>query len=314
MIAIIQRGLANVADYYRTFSYDVAWNDTISIDPAAVHSVAFTTFADLLDAIVARAAGGERDFLLGCHGNPNGLPLPLHRGTQVTTNHDILDNMTSAIGGSVSDRRDLLNFVDDRRRKIFANERQLDDLLGRLTAVRNLGLRNLHFRACNLGDGPALAAVHRALGVSHTEGPKVFFVWSNIATARVHATPDQLQQQIRRLGFPQRVYTRVECLISRTGTDSGDPAVAMSVTVRADGRADHLEFRALGAEAIEGWTNSFLYSTAYWACGTRPAGGGYRRGGQLPIIGLLNTNQGAFPVFFPGDGYSYLQNIEVVNS
>ena len=313
MIAIIQSGLANVSEYYRTFSYDLAWSDTIMIEPASVHSVAFTTFAGLLDAIVARAAGGERDFLLGCHGNPMGLPLPLHRGTHVTTNHDILDNMAAAIGGSANDRRDLLSFDDAHHRRIFANERELDDLLNKLRAVRALGLHSLHFRACNLGAGPALAAIHRALGVAHTEGPNVFFAWSNIATAHVRATPAELRQQISRLGFPQRIYTRGDCLISRTGTDQGDPAVAMSVNVNADGRADHLEFRALGGEAIEGWTNSFLYSTAYWACNSRPSGGGYRRGGRLPIIGLLNANQGSFPVLFPGDSFAYLRNIEVIN-
>lgn len=313
MIAIIQSGLANVAEYYRTFSYDIAWNDTILIEPQAVHSVAFTTFGGLLDAIVARAAGGERDFLLGHHGNPMGLPLPLHRNTGVTANHDLLDDLVSVIGGSSSKRSDMLNYVDTHNRKIFSTERELDDLLGKLRAVRALGIRNLHFRACNLGAGPALAAIHRAFGCNHTEGPNVFFVWSNIATGNVHATDAQMRQQITRLGFPQRIYSRVDCLISRTGTDGNDPAVAMAVTVRPDGRADRLDFRALGAEAIEGWSNSYLYSTAYWACGSRPPGGGYRRGGRLPIIGLLNANQTPFPVLFPGDSFDYLRNIEVVN-
>jgi hypothetical protein len=269
--------------YFRMFSYDLAWAGDINIPPANLVSASFQSFSGLLDTIVAQARRGERDFMIGYHGNPNGLPLPLHTGTQVTANHDLLDMLTAAAGGASSSRADLMRTVDPSNRKIFGSERTLDDLLSKIRSVQALRIQSVHFRACNLGAGPALKAIHQVLGSSHTEAPSVLFVWSNIATRGIANTVNQLQQQINRLGFPQRIFSRVDCLVATPGVSATDPALAMSVVIGGNGRPTSLNFRALNTEAIQGWTNSFLWSTAYWACGVHPTGGGYRRGGRYPL-------------------------------
>jgi hypothetical protein len=313
MIGIIHSSLTNVMAYFRMFSYDQSWAGDINIPPASLVSASFQTFSGLLDTIVARSQSGERDFLIGYHGNPNGLPLPLHSGTPVTANHDLLDLLTTAASGNSRSRSDLMNTVDPGNRKIFGTQRALDDLLAKIRAVQALHIKSLHFRACNLGAGPALGAIHRALGSAHTEAPRVLFVWSNIATAAFRPiTATQLARQISGLGFPQRIFSRVDCLIATAGLSATDPAVAMSVVIGRNGRPTSLTFRALSTDAIKGWTNSFLWSTSYWACGVQPAGGGYRRGGALPIIGLFAPNR-QFPVLFPGDGFAYLENIAAEN-
>lgn len=313
MIGIIHSTLTNVMAYFRMFSYDEAWTGNIHIPPTNVVSASFQSFSGLLDTIVARAQGGERDFLIGYHGNPNGLPLPLHTATPVTANHDLLDMLAAAAGGSSSSRSDLMRTVDPSNHKIFGSERTLDDLLSKIRSVQALHIQSVHFRACNLGAGPALKAIHRILGSSHTEAPSALFVWSNIATASFRPiTVSQLEQQINRLGFPQRIFSRVDCLVATPGVSATDPAVAMSVVIGGNGRPTSLNFRALSTDAIEGWTNSFLWSTAYWACGVHPAGGGYRRGGALPIIGLFAPHR-QFPVLFPGDSFAYLENIAAEN-
>ena len=315
MIAIIHHGMPIVRAYYRMFSGDNAWTGRLSIPPANIVTGRFQTFEGWLNTIHRQAAAGEREFLLAHHGNPKGIPLPLVRGTNVTANHGILDDLRQAVGGDANARSDLLNMRSaGGGQRVFRYEIDLDRLLQAIRNVRALKLRSLHFRSCNIGAGPALAAIHKLLNVGHTEAPRVLFLWARIPTRGIRRpSTEHLQQAIRQLPYPRRVFTRRDCLLPSTTATANDPAMAVGVVVGSNNRPGSLRIEALDNAAIEGWTNCYLSSVVNWACNITPAGGGYRHGVRLPIIGLFDPSS-RFPVLFPGDGFTYLNAIATESS
>jgi hypothetical protein len=95
--------------------------------------------------------------------------------------------------------------------------------------------------------------------------------------------------------------------------DGGDPALAMGATIDPHDRPTNARFFALGPDAILGWTQSYLDPTLNWVFGRQPPGGGYRRRGELPIIGFWNPTNVEYPFVFAGDGPHYLEHLEVVH-
>ena len=55
-----------------------------------------------------------------------------------------------------------------------------------------------------------------------------------------------------------------------------------------------------------------MEDSLYYYRGAKPAGGGYKRGGNLIVFGLSNDRTDN-PVLFAGDGYDYLAKFTVVN-
>lgn len=314
MRAIIDRNLTIVAAYYRMFSGDATWSGSISIDPGRINALAFASFGAILNEIRRHVRNGETKFLLACHGNPHGLPYRLTAHAATTANADLLDELRRAATGDREQRGQLLTAVDTRNQRIFRSEQQLDDLLDAIREIRAGKIEHIEFRACNIGAGPALQAINDLLGAGMTVAPKVLFIWTNIRTATVSGSPQYLQQQISRLGPTRRIFSRDDCLMPASTTVSGsDPALAMGATIDPNDRPTNARFFALGADAILGWTQSYFDPSLSWMYGRQPAGGGYRRRGELPIIGFWNPTNVDYPFVFAGDGMHYLEHLEVVH-
>lgn len=310
--AIIDQNLRVVTAYYRTYSTDVSWPCTISIDPAAITTLALTSFDALVRALRTQLRRGQKAFLIGSHGNPDGFPYPIIQGAATTANADLLDDLSKVIAGDNEKKREVLRARSTANNApIFRSERQLDDFLDVVREVRQLGIEHLEFRACNIGAGPVLKAVHKFLGSKYTEAPKVFYIWTNIPTAGLTGTHDYLRRQVGRLPPLRRLFSRDDCLLPASTTAAGrDLAFIMGATQTRQGRAENAVIYALNADAIFGWSQSYLEDWVYFAVSQRPAGGGYQRGRNLPITGFWTPNNVDLPFVFAGDGMKYLEQLE----
>jgi hypothetical protein len=324
MKALILRGLDTVAAYYRMFTFDTSyWYGDFTFAQSDVVVTAFPSFLDMLRTIRTYQTQGETEFLIGCHGNPNGLPIPLVPGTPVTSNHDLLDLLSSAADGSDRDRTQLSRITSESGRAVFRNAQILDDLIGVIQDVRRNRITRLEFRACNIAAGPALAAIHQVLGSEYTVAPDVLFVWVTVRPGRIHAAGNvgqqfaQFRERLRTLGSPRRIFSWDDCWMPSTSWPSGvtgtDPALAMSIAVRpATGRPGTLHFDAVNQDVVFNWAHSHLWSAVSFACGQLPPGGGYVRGRNLPLIGLWTGNS-SLPHVFPGDGSDYTAHLTALS-
>jgi hypothetical protein len=314
--AIIDQNLTTVLAYYRMYSTDNTWTGTMSIGPAAITPVALMSFEELLRALRNQLRRGNKDFLIGSHGNPSGFPYPVVPGAATTANADLLDDLGKVIAGDREKRRDVLRYRSSSNNAlVFSSERQLDDFLGIVKEVRQLGIEHLEFRACNIGAGPALRAIHKFLGSQHTVAPKVYYIWSNIRTAGMHGSSEYMRRQVGRLPPLRRVFSRDDCYMATSDTASGtDPAFLMGASQNAQGKAENAVVYALSTDAVFGFSQAYLEDWVYFAVGQRPAGGGYRRGGNLPITGFWTPTSIDFPFVFAGDGPKYLEQLETETS
>ena len=297
------------AAYYRMFSFDQTYYcDNITVEPRKITRVRLNSIASLLQALLRFGREGENRFLIVSHGNPHGLPIRIVTSNSATMNVDFMDKLVGAINGRDGDRRFAMSFQNDRGRNVFQSERQLDELLVLIRDVLRLQIEHIEFRGCNIGAGPALRAVHRLLGARLTAAPRVRFIWSRLSTARVHGTPGWLRNQVSRLPASRRVFTWVDCLRSSEGTTS-DNDVVFALAATGQGNNSGFRLLALNSNVIKGWTQSYLQPLIHFAAGREPPGGGYRRGGFLPIIGFLTPNNAEFPFVFPGDAFRYTEQI-----
>ena len=316
--ALVDQRFTTVAAYYRMFSCDETYYTSISIDPRQVTPIALTSFLALLRALRTHAQQGEKHFLLACHGNPNGFPYPLIPGRSTTANADLLDDLRSALDGDAEAKRKLLRYTDNHNVRLYGNERQLDDYLRLVDDVRQAQIEHIEFRACNIGAGPALEAISDLLRPRITAAPKVFFIWlprsgAGLTTARVSGTPEYLHSHVQTLGPYRRLFSRDECMLPSNATISGtDVAFAIGANTDASGRPSGGGILALGGDAIKGWTQAYLENLVMVVVGQQPAGGGYRRGGVLPIMGFWTPSNAAKPFVFSGDGSDYTGQLEIV--
>jgi hypothetical protein len=325
MLAIIQRGLEPVANYYRQFSTDCSWAGDFVIGPQEITQGHYASFDQLLQLILNMIDQGAKELLIANHGHPDGIPLHVVPGTQLTANADILDELRQAADGDSDSRDGLLNTLDDRNIKVFRNAQQLDDLLDIIRRIRQAGLQRLELRSCNVGAGTALKAIHRLLNSKYTVAPKVFFVWSlhGFRTASIRwnggaadsaraTASTNFQARVNTMGFPQRLFTDDDCMMFDSAIPTSDIALALSATVQPNGRPGQVHLEAISQDAVLGWTKRYLEDSQYFPTGQRPAGGGYQRGGLLWLVGLWNPD-GPKPIVFPGDGFDYLQLLAVEN-
>lgn len=288
---------------YRMFSHDRAYNgDDILIEPARITRFSTQSIAGLLEKLIQYGQVGERSFLIATHGNQNGLPIRIRPNNAATLNSDIMDALGRALGTTPATRqagRDYAMSYQADGLPVFGNEQHLDTLLELIRRVRQLRLERLEFRGCNIGAGPALAALHRLLGAQITAGPTVQFIWTRLSTANVRTINAQrFADQLARLPPDRRTFNRVDCY----GGSSPDNDIVVALGI--DGET--IQLIARDRAVLKGWTQAYLQLPTLFALGREPAGGGYRPGGYLPIVGLL-TPSGRYPFVVPGDGFRYTE-------
>jgi hypothetical protein len=297
------------AAFYRMFSHDLTYyGDNIVIEPRKITRVQLNSFSSLLQAILRFGREGESLFLIVSHGNPEALPIPIVATNSATVNVNFMNNLNSALAGSASGRQYAMSYENDRGRKVFQNERQLEELLGLIRDVRNLRIEHIEFRGCNIGAGHALRAIHQLLGSRLTAAPRVQFIWGQLATAGVRGTPDWFRNQLGQLPAVRRVFTWIDCLRS-SGSRGSDTDAVLALAQTGQGREARLQLLALNSDVIKGWSQSYLQPIIEFAADREPPGGGYRRGGLLPIIGFSTPNNPGLPFVFPGDAFRYTDQI-----
>jgi hypothetical protein len=298
-----RRYFDRIAQYYRMFSFDCAYNaEGILIEPAKIARISTQSFSSLLQALIQFGQRGEKSFLIATHGNPLGLPIRIRTSNAATINSDMMDSLTRALDGDAGTRqagRDFAMSYAANGARVFQSTQQLDELLNLLRRVRGIRLERLEFRGCNIGAGSALRSIHRLLGAQITAGPTVQFIWTRLSTATYRSTSAvQFAEQLARLPPARRTFTRVDCY--RGSSPDNDNVVAIGI----DGETIRLIARS--QDDIKGWTQAYLQQSILFAMGQEPPGGGYRPGGYLPIVGFLTPN-GRFPFVVPGDIFNYTE-------
>jgi hypothetical protein len=321
MIAIVPSNLPVVGEFYKTYSTDNAWTGDILVPPTMVDTSPVASFEDLLKVIAKYQAQNENQFLIASHGDEFGLFLPVVRGSKVESNAEgLLDQLREYADGDTDGRDDLLNgeWEDSKGKKAraFKDVKELDRLAALVKKVRQVGMDQVHFRACNIGGGPGLKALHRLLGSKHTEAPTSWFVffWRTTANLPAKGELKDFGTRVDRMASPRRVYTRDECKLPFDASRSGDdPALALSVVTGYDGKPNIAAIEAVSQEAVAGWTQTFLEDSQFYPFGRKPPGGGYRLGQKLVVFGIANTGDPTNPVLFPGDDFSFLKLLAVEN-
>ncbi len=297
-----------IMHFYRMFSYDKAYNwDNILIEPRKITRISTSSISSLLQALLRYGQEGEKNFLIATHGNPHGLPIRVRAGNPATLNSDLMDALSRALSDTQSSRQDGRDYAMSYQangHNVFNNQQQLDDLLGVIRRVRQLQLERVEFRGCNIGAGPALRSLHRLLGIRITAAPTVQFMWSRLPTGSFHnISADQFSQQLGNLPASRKTYTNVDCYRASSQGDEVVVALAMA--------GNTIRLIARNRDMIKGFTQSYLQRPTLFAMGQEPAGGGYRPGGYLPIIGFLTPNA-AYPFVLPGElDYTDYLNYEI---
>ena len=149
-----------VENYYSQFSFDLtASNENILIPPRKIDRISTRSIIHLLNALKRFGERGEKNFLIATHGNPNGLPIRIRQNNPVTLNADIIQDMCLALADDANARTGLLNMTSPSGQQVFQNAGQLDEILNVVRQIRRFRFETLEFRGCNIGAGPALAAV-----------------------------------------------------------------------------------------------------------------------------------------------------------
>jgi hypothetical protein len=311
MIALIDGTFTEMFAYYRMFSCDETWTGHIEIQARDVHRIDLPSFEQLLVHLRDYLRRGYTEFLVGMHGAVDQLPYPIIAGTDVATDLDALTTLQKAADGGDGAKRDALSWESVRfKRRVFANAGRLDRLLEVLGEIRRSRIDHLEIRGCNIGAGTCLEALHKCLNSKYTVAPTVTFFSGMLRTSPHTNTAAQLRHAISTLGPSNRVFSQSDCLLPSSSHGSpDDPALALrwtEVSVRPhrfDGAV-----RALSPAAILGWAKTYLENSFYYPVGKIPPGGGYRRGGNLPIIGMWTPGKDK-PFLFPGDGFDYLKTL-----
>jgi hypothetical protein len=316
LVALIDANFPEMIAFYRTFSSDETWTGHIEIQPRDVHAIQLTSFEALLTQLRDYLQRGSRQFLVGMHGYTDSLPYPITVGTGVSPDVEVMDLLRRAADGNNDAKGKVLTWEDDKRRKVFPNADRADRLINLLRDIRRSRIDHLEIRGCNIGAGGALKALHDCLNSRHTVAPNVTLVSGLMRTAALRTnTQVALSKQTAGLGTAKRTFSRTDCFLpasSRAGPD--DLAMGLRFT-EVSLRPHRFGFgiSALNQDAIQGWTRHFCESSYYYFVGSKPPGGGYKIGSNLPLIGMW-TPKGKLPFLFPGDGSEYLGVLAVENT
>jgi hypothetical protein len=317
---IMSPGFDFAAKFYQAFSTDVSYyGDQILVEGKRISRVTMNSVADLLNALKMQIAVGEKQFLIACHGSPDGLLIRAAPGHTTTLTGEMLGRLLSAADNESGARDKLVGTTDKLGKKLFTKESQVDDLLSLITDVRAGRMELVEFRCCNLGAGAGLKNIHKLLGSRITAAPKVKYVWLEgtfSGKARPATTAAEWDKQLKNnqkritsLPPNKRTFTRDDCLMSASPFANGSEVVA-GISVTKEGALNRYDLTGYFQdwEAVKGWTQFFLENSYYYPFGRNPPGGGFSAGGKLYIIGFY-TPRGPLPFVFPGDGFSFTDQI-----
>jgi hypothetical protein len=287
--------------FYRMFSFDTDYTGQgILVEPANIDRFSTAHVGPLLDMLIRFGRRNERDFLICTHGNPQGLPLRIRGATAATMNHDFMDALSEALSPTAADRRRgrefAMSYGTDAGRA-FSSEDQLDAMLDKIRTIRGFKFEHLEFRGCNIGAGPALAAVHKLLGARITAAPTVQFIWALLPTTNQPTTVARFEEIRSRLPADRREFTRGE---SYGSMNPGSAERPEDIVVAFGLSGDSLQLVARSGALLQRWTQAFLQDPILFAVDRNPPGGGFRIGGNLPLVGFL-TPRHSKPFVFPGD-------------
>ncbi|GAC1414305.1 MAG: hypothetical protein NVSMB6_16450 [Burkholderiaceae bacterium] len=310
MVALIDSNFGDMLTYYRMFSCDATWAGNIEIQPRDVHAVPVTSLEALLTAMVTQLRQGNKRLLVGIHGWPDGLPYPIVAGTSVSADTSFFNLAESAAKGEGEAKATLLTWQSPAKAKVFKTSAALDRLLAVIDEIRHTRITHLEFRGCNIAASGLLKAINSCLNAKYSVAPKVGFFSGLLHPPTDANTTPQLLTRIAALAPTKRVFTRLQCLLPfSSAMPDTDPGCALEwVRVSEHPTRYRGRFIAANLAAVEGWCKTMLEDSYYYPAGQRPAGGGFVRGRNLPIIGMW-TPTGSKPFVFPGDSFDYLNTL-----
>lgn len=324
MIVIVPNTLPLIAEYYRTYSTDNSWPGDLVFEPSKVILTPIPSFEELIRMVTRYAVDrNEKQILIVSHGSDNELKMPIVTGSRYPAASEILVPLADYVAADTGKKAGLKQFllrddweVDNKKVRPFSDPKQLDRLADAIRMLQGAGLDQVHFRACNVGAGAALAALARIFGSKHTSGPTSWYLFYFRTTVDLPANGGgaNFAPQVNTMSSPRRVFSRDDCLLPYSSNPPGtDAALAISTYLGSDGKPNIGQIQAVSQAAIEGWTRVLLEDSQYYPFGQKAPGNGYKRGQKLIVFGIANDDN-TTPILFPGDGMPFLQKLAVVNS
>lgn len=270
--------------WYRQAAYEpVGRAERVRID--SVHPVTHMTLETLLEAIL-RTARPRSEILVVCHGLNIGLALPLSRRVRTKMRWDW-------IGSLASDRAEGISYAvpdADVARMMGCNATDIALVRALMNRVRALGLRGVHFRACNVGaQASYLANAKSFFGAQRVSGPRLRDTYGHFGVSQ--PPPN----------FDAWVHAHAPTH-SRNRWQTGKSPDRMAFDVTRAGAQDHsyeLTVVPEGATALATWSQSAL--------------GRVITGRRIIYHGLYFTDapSGSKSVAFVG-GLTFARNIELM--
>lgn len=169
--------------YSRSPIEPIGDKSTITVKKVAIHEA--ITLETVLDQMLA--AKGETEFVVVCHGSGAGLKLHLQRGSTAGAEKDVIFQLASdrpgkelAIDGSTSVTPTKTD--EDLATLTRLSQTQVAALRAKMNQVRNLQLKHVAFRACNMGISPdTMEAFQKFFGAASVSAPVAFDSYGRFA-------------------------------------------------------------------------------------------------------------------------------------
>jgi hypothetical protein len=201
-IAIIQGGTnghPHAPPWYRINPAEpIGGSETLAVSDTTVHDS--LTLEAILDIMIRSK---DREYIVVCHGDPDGLALPLMKGaksgaSKVTVLPLSADRQNSAGGATtpVISEESLVELT-----KLRPDE--VSSLRQKMSQVRAMKLNHVAFRACNMAestDQSALEAFRNFFGATSVSAPRDFDAYGHFKPA-LGGNVDAWAKQMRKNGY-----------------------------------------------------------------------------------------------------------------
>lgn len=166
-IVVIDHGAhPSAAAYYRLCTYELTGTSG-RMALGGVFPIQNLTLGSLMDKIIAELPDQNGTLVLACHGNPEGLIIPMITGDQIKCSRDALNLISSGRPASAV------------ASPLGLTEGELNGLRTKMDAVRAKSLDRIEIRGCRVGQRTTtMEAIQRFLGAANIGAPTVFNAWS----------------------------------------------------------------------------------------------------------------------------------------
>jgi hypothetical protein len=285
-----------ILKYYQTFPQELTGEGRPFSVSAPPRSGRFTTFSELVGVLKTLAGGGEKEFVVCCHGQytsedtPVGLFMKAVAHSPFPADGDLFAKLEEIMDGQtqVEDvQQHFTVFVPTKKgnEQVYMPVTALQALVTDLAALRKLKLKRVDFRSCNLGKDPKLlGTLGRILGTQFITAPDVHMFYGGITPRRVLSSEMEVYNAMAPVRSNARTFSNPD---SKSSGQRLDIAV---IKVDEETYNTQMETNASSLEwFIDGWVMK--------------VGSRYPRGSRspvaFPLAGMIHENDSNAPYVCP---------------